>query len=286
LRGYGMSITCVIVSYNNGEYMRQAVESVVVQTRPVDEIIVADDASSDGSQDLIRELAAEHDKIRPIFREQNLGVNRNRDLAIRAAAGDFVTFLDGDDFYYENKLALEWQALEAANTGVACSNIDVVDAGGAVIETRDFSAFVGMPREDKVKLLALRPGANPRDFLMPKKIYEQAGGFRSKFALYGDVDFKIRLAALPVKWVWSGCVGAAFRRTGSGLSSALVKEHAKALRLLLAENETLLTEILGARGYRRALKVVPAGRFRARARRWLGSAARVARRRLIGESGV
>ncbi len=281
-----MTITCVIVSYNNGEYLRQAVKSVLAQTRPVDEIIVADDASSDGSQDLIRSLAGEHQEIRAIFRERNLGVNRNRDLAIRAARGDLITTLDGDDFYYDNKIALEWQALEATNAGVACSNIDIVHAGGAVMEARDFSAFVALPWVYKVKLLALRPGTNPRDFLMPKKIYEQVGGFRSKFALYGDVDFKIRLAALPVKWVWSGCVGAAFRQTGSGLSSAPVKEHAKALRLLLAENETLLTEVLGARGYRRALKGVPPGRFRARARGWLGSAARVARRRLIGESGV
>lgn len=258
-----MAITCVIVSYNNAKYLRQAVDSVLVQTKPVDEIIVADDASTDGSQELIRVLAAEHGKIRAIFRKKNLGVNRNRDLAIRAAAGDFVTFLDGDDFYYDNKIALEWQTLEAANAGVACSNIDIVDAGGAVTETRDFSTFVGMPWEDKVKLLALRPGTNPRDFLMPKKLYEQVGGFRRKFVLYGDVDFKIRLAALPVKWVWSRCVGAAFRQTGSGLSSAPVKEHAKSLRLLLAENETLLTKVLGARGYRRALKVVPPGRVTA-----------------------
>ena len=55
-----MRISCVIVSYNNGGFLRDAIMMVVEQTHPIDEIIIADDASTDQSQDLISSLARIH----------------------------------------------------------------------------------------------------------------------------------------------------------------------------------------------------------------------------------
>ena len=281
-----MTITCVITSYNNCDYLKHAVQSVADQTKPVDEIIVADDASTDGSRELIRSLAAERARIRPIFRERNLGVARNRDFATREATGDFVTWLDGDDFYYDNKIELECRAIASRTAGVACSNLDIVKVDGTIISFRDVSSFVAMSREEKVATLAFRRGPIPSHFLIPKAIYERTGGIKSKFEIYEDWDFKIRLAAMPINWVWSGCVGMAYRQTGTGLSSVPVEEHAKAMRLVLAENEALLTEVLGMDGYRRAMRVVPPAKSRRRGRKELRSIVRLARRWLVKEPGI
>lgn len=281
-----MTITCVVTSYNNGEYLRDAVGSVLKQTMAVDEIIVADDASTDGSRELIRALAAECARLRPIFRERNLGVARNRDFATREAAGDFVTWLDGDDFYYDNKIELECRAIASRPVGVACSNVDIVDANGELVGYRDVSRFAGMPKEEVLEIFAFRRGGLPTHMFMPKSIYERVGGLRSKFQIYEDWDFKIRLAALPVRWVWSGCVGMAYRQTGTGLASVPVEEHAKAMRLVLAENEALLTEVLGIDGYRRVMRVVPPTKSRRRGRKALRSIVRLARRWLIKEPGI
>lgn len=94
------TISCVITSYNNGKWLRQCVESVLAQSRQPEEIILADDCSTDGSRELIRSLADAHPTIKAVFRDANLGVAANRDLAIRAVSKDLVTTLDGDDFYY------------------------------------------------------------------------------------------------------------------------------------------------------------------------------------------
>lgn len=99
------TISCIIVSYNNGLFLKEAILSVVNQTLPVNEIIVADDGSTDGSRDLITSLAHEYSQIKPIFREKNLGVSINRDLAIRAAQSNLITTLDGDDCYSPKKLS-------------------------------------------------------------------------------------------------------------------------------------------------------------------------------------
>ena len=280
-------ITCVIVSYNNIKYLHKAIESALRQTKPLDEIIVADDASTDGSQELIRALAAEYGKIRPIFREQNLGVARNKDLAIRGARGDLLTTLDGDDYYYDNKIELECRALNAFSDGVAYSNFDIVDANGAPLRFRDVSPLAGISREEVLDIFAFRRGQRiPRDFLLPKAIYERAGGIKRKFPLYEDWDFKIRLAALPVNWVWSGCVGMAYRQTGTGLASATLEEHAKVMRLVLVENEALLTEVLGPNGYQQALTVVSARGLRREASVSLAKVVRIARSCMIKEPGL
>ena len=234
----------------------------------------------------IRSLAAEHQEIRTILREQNLGVARNRDFAIREANGELITWLDGDDFYYDNKIAMEWRALNTFSDGVSCSNVDIVDAGGAIIDIRDLSAFVGKQREVKLANIVCRRLPIPYQFLISKAIYERTGGIKGKFQLYEDWDFKIRLTALPVRWIWSGCVGMAYRQTGMGLSSAPVEEHSKAIGLILAENEALVTEILGADFYRQAIGAVPPAKSRRRARDLARSIVGRARRYMIGAPGV
>src|SRR2546423_14971637 len=106
-----MRVSCVVVCYNQSRFIEETLLSVVHQTRPPDEILVADDASTDGSPDIIRSLADAHASIRPILRDRNLGVTLNRDLALREATGDFVTSLDGDDYFLPEKLEKETEAI-------------------------------------------------------------------------------------------------------------------------------------------------------------------------------
>ena len=106
------AVSCIITSFNNSLYIKEAIESVLSQTRVPDEIIVADDASTDGSRDIIQSIAVNNKLVKPVFREKNLGVAANRDLAICDARSDFITTLDGDDFYYQSKIEKEIAALD------------------------------------------------------------------------------------------------------------------------------------------------------------------------------
>jgi glycosyltransferase involved in cell wall biosynthesis len=92
-------VSIVITSYNQQEYLREAIESAIDQTVGAFEIIVADDHSTkDGSIETIREYAVRYPRlVRALFQEENVGIPKNRNSALRAVRGDYVAILDGDD---------------------------------------------------------------------------------------------------------------------------------------------------------------------------------------------
>lgn len=250
-------ISCIITSYNNARTLPLAVESVLRQSLPVAEIIIADDGSSDGSQALIATLARRHACIQPILRERNLGVAANRDLAIRAASCPFITHLDGDDLFAPGKIVAEWEALNARTDAVAFSMT-------ARIRPQRFWQYqlldpqrtvTGSPRAVVSNLLA-RSGPIPRDMLLSKTLFEQAGGFTHGVEMYEDWQFKLRLAALGVPWLPSRSIGTLYIQHGIGLSAAATDRHDLWKRRVVQDLEPLLVERLGLGNIRDLAPVV------------------------------
>lgn len=107
LSGDAASISAVVICYNQAETIRRAVESVLRQTHQdnLSDIIVVDDASSDGSQTVIAELEDLDPRIRVSLRAQNSGgASLPRNDGIKLATGKYVAFLDGDDVWLPQKL--------------------------------------------------------------------------------------------------------------------------------------------------------------------------------------
>ncbi len=219
--------------------------SMVNQTIPVDEIIVADDGSTDGSREIISSIANEYSQVRPIFREKNLGVAANRDLAIRVANGDLVTTLDGDDFCCTEKIKKEFLAIQKNSVSVAFSDIRTINKQGETLKRRNTFKFSLLDRRERLKWLAFRLYPIPRDMLLPKKLYLEVGGINHKIARYEDWEFKIRLAARPIKWIHSGIEGIVYRRTGEGLSSMSQVSRIKYQCEVLWLNHDLLIQQIG-----------------------------------------
>ena len=220
-----MNISCIIVNYNNSAYLERAVMSVLEQTLPPDEIIIADDASTDSSVEIINRLSAMYACIKPILRQENIGVAANRDLAIKVAKGRFFTTLDSDDWFYPKKVEKEYVALGESLCSIACSDIDLVqnEAVFDTIETGQFCALQGAA--ERLHFLIARKKGMPRDMLMSKNLYLDVGGMKHELRRYEDWDLKMRLAEKEIVWVHSGVVGVAYRREGTGLSSASQPQH-------------------------------------------------------------
>lgn len=93
-------LSVVVTSYNHEAYVAQCLDSYLAQEVdfPV-EIIVSDDASTDGTRAIIAEYAARHpDLIHAILRPENVGLNASLGDALLAARGEYVTLSDGDDY--------------------------------------------------------------------------------------------------------------------------------------------------------------------------------------------
>ena len=92
-------ISVIVTSYNQQEYLREAIESAINQTVAAFEIIVADDHSTkDGSIETIREYVERYPGlVRGLFQEKNVGIPKNRNSALQMVRGDYIAILDGDD---------------------------------------------------------------------------------------------------------------------------------------------------------------------------------------------
>ena len=190
-------ITVIITSYNQREFLVEAIESVNAQTLRPREILIADDASTDGSAEVIRDYGKRHAGwIRPLLQRENLGVARNRNLALSKAEGDFVTLLDGDDRFLPRKLEQEY-ATRLARPGarVVFSNIYDLDRTGRRI--RLWADGESPPQGSVFPQVLARQyphGTTFRNELVDIDCIRKVGGYDETLPRYGDWDLLIRLA--------------------------------------------------------------------------------------------
>lgn len=99
-------VSCIVPVWNGERYLREALDSILAQTRPPDEIVVVDDGSTDGSAEIIRSCGS---RVRCVF-QPNAGAAAARNRGVAAARGELLCFLDQDDRWVPRKL--EWQMHE------------------------------------------------------------------------------------------------------------------------------------------------------------------------------
>lgn len=124
------TFSLVVIAYNRGAYMQQCLDSIVGQTFADIEIIVVDDASTDGTLDVIRSYAAKDNRIKVIAKDRNEGAHLARLDGCAASTGDYLIFVDGDD-------ALEPTACELLAPFVKAHDVDIVRFGRTVIGQTD-----------------------------------------------------------------------------------------------------------------------------------------------------
>lgn len=108
-------ISVVIPNYRSTRTLLSAIESVANQTLLPLEVIVVDDASNDGSIDMIRALQSTYDLgwLKLIDLKINAGAASARNVGWESALGTHIAFLDADDVWHPRKLELQWQQFEA-----------------------------------------------------------------------------------------------------------------------------------------------------------------------------
>lgn len=102
-----MRVSAIIPCFNAARYIGEAVESVLAQSHPVDEIIVIDDGSTDASAAAISTFGARV----MLLGQPNLGMCRTRNRGVEASKGDIIAFLDSDDLWTRDSVARRLDAL-------------------------------------------------------------------------------------------------------------------------------------------------------------------------------
>ncbi|WP_051190344.1 glycosyltransferase family 2 protein [Kaistella palustris] len=94
-------ISVIVPVYNAGKYLEQCIESIVRQKIADFEIILINDGSTDRSGEICDKYVCLDERVR-VFHQQNAGVSNARNVGIKAAVGEWITFIDSDDYITEN----------------------------------------------------------------------------------------------------------------------------------------------------------------------------------------
>lgn len=98
------SVSVVLCTYNGAEYLEQQMASILAQTYPIAEFLIFDDASSDRTVAIAREMAARYTLVHIFENSTNLGFNQNFAQAIQAARSEVIAIADQDDYWLPHKL--------------------------------------------------------------------------------------------------------------------------------------------------------------------------------------
>lgn len=114
-------VTVAVVTYNQEAHLEDCVRSILAQDYPNFEVVVADDASTDGTAKVLERLDRENPGKLVILRnEQNRGVTGNHNVALGACRGDYICWIGGDDLMLPGKLSAQVRHMEANPDCVIC----------------------------------------------------------------------------------------------------------------------------------------------------------------------
>jgi glycosyltransferase involved in cell wall biosynthesis len=197
-----MTISVAIGTYNRVVMLREALEAALAQSRAPAEIIVADDASTDGTGDMLAALASGDPRVKVIRRDTNSGGVANCNAAMAAARGDLIAWCSDDDRFLPGHLEASAAFLEAhAEVGLVHSGF--IDA----VETPEESRIEPRPLRARAPLI-VGPGNlfryltryydwpfHPSTLVIRREVWERVGLFDPSYALT-DTDWFVRAAEM------------------------------------------------------------------------------------------
>ena len=123
-------VTVIIPTYNREHTICQAIDSVLQQTYDQIEVIVVDDCSQDATQKVVEESYRTDNRVRYERLPQNSGACVARNRGIDLSLGNYLAFLDSDDVYYPEKIALQLDAMRNSNSDLCATSFMRVLADG------------------------------------------------------------------------------------------------------------------------------------------------------------
>lgn len=154
-----MALSVVMPNFNHAKWLPRAVHALLKQSKPPDEIIIIDDASTDNSISVIEQLANKHASIRLMRHETNLGAATAMTAGFAAAQGEFVLFSAADDFVLPGMLERAFTALrENPEAALFSAGVVVVDPNCNILDFRPFTEPAQIARyvtPDEVRKLIL-----------------------------------------------------------------------------------------------------------------------------------
>lgn len=246
-------VSVMVVTYNQEDLISDTIESVLAQDYTDFEIVVSDDASTDGTANVIRDYEARFPGVvRGVYNKTNLGITGNSNTAFFACKGELIALLGGDDLFLPGKLSTQVTLFEDPEVMISYHGVDVfIHQTGEVIFTTNTSLKEEIT--DVYDLIAKGgiPGASS---IMVRRSACPDHGFHPDFPVVTDWIFSIEVALKGRVKELHGVYGK-YRKHGLGASERtfeLLDESLKTLSVIAAAHpkNKRLQEVCMKGGYR------------------------------------
>ena len=188
-----MKFSVIIPLYNKAPYIEKALRSVMAQSFTDYEIIVVDDGSKDESASIAEGVLAEVAVKHQLIRQENAGVSMARNNGVTCSRGDYLCFLDADDWWAPTFLErVHWLISEYPDAGIYGTNYFYVKNGRQKICVT--TAETGYINYCKVYAEKLQMPLTSITVTIPRKLFVEMDGFKPSLKLGEDFDLWIRIA--------------------------------------------------------------------------------------------
>ncbi|MGH9968919.1 MAG: glycosyltransferase family 2 protein [Pyrinomonadaceae bacterium] len=180
-------ISVVMPVHNALPFLAESINSILRQTLSDFEFVILDDASTDGSVELLREWSLRDKRIHPHESKKRLGLSGSSNAVVSKARAPIVARMDADDIAHPDRLRRQWNIIEGrpdvAVIGTLCNGID---ASGRVVRPRDRwrlvrrSGYIPFPHGSA---------------MFRREVFDQVGGYDETSACGEDQDLFWRMAA-------------------------------------------------------------------------------------------
>lgn len=181
------SVSVVMPVHNALPFLDQSINSILAQTLSDFEFVILDDASTDGSVELLREWSLRDKRIHLHESKKRLGLAASSNAVVAKARAPLIARMDGDDVAHPNRLRRQWDIMmdrpDVAVIGTLCNGIN---AGGREVRPRD--------RWRLVRRSAHIPFPHG-SVMFRREVFDQVGGYNEEVARGEDQDLFLRMAA-------------------------------------------------------------------------------------------
>lgn len=147
-----MKLSVSMITFQGAAYLKAQMDSILDQSIPVQEIIVCDDGSTDGTREILASYAAEYPQIQLHFNEKNLGTVANLQQCLRKTTGDLIFLADQDDVWLASKVEKTLAFFqENPSADAVFSNADIINEVGGKVKDMTLWDIIGFPH-DQVEL--------------------------------------------------------------------------------------------------------------------------------------
>ena len=211
-------VSVICVCYNHVKYVLEALQSVINQTHSNIELIVIDDASSDGSQELINEFIKDYRSVVFISNQENIGYCKSFNKAYNRCSGSFIIDLSADDLLKPKRIEMGLDEFTKRDDsfGVNFTNAENIDESGLQIDFH-YKKTTQIPDGDIYANLLARYFISAPTMMFKRQVIESLGGYDEDLD-YEDFDFWVR-SSRKFKYCYTDKVLVKKRKVSGSLSS-------------------------------------------------------------------